>query len=315
MGSSYNRPYFNNLNGLFFKDNQICLSIPIPTLDEEEVEDPDLEHILFQDNLHNIKSQINEVNSKLAYLNLELEDNYYDGVSIVLNDSRELFDEMNQKWKFDEIDQKQFIDEFRNELADDYNIVFEFIKNKFENGELDIYSESRGCGWSMDSAISYDDAINELNKAKEHFDEMLNLIQLNVDKIKNFNITISDKYYFDSTCDEVNAVDRELIENVWIENGIDSISDYTFHNCTNLKSIEIPSSVKYIGDSAFENCESLESIEIPNSVLCIGPYAFHNCESLESITIPEQFKYELDEIGIDESKVKVEFTKSNEREM
>ena len=314
MGSSYNRLYFNNLNGLFFKDNQICLSIPITTFDEEEV-DSDLEDILFQDNLHNIKSQINEVNSKLAYLNLELEDNYYDGVSIVLKDSRELFDEMNQKWEFDEIDQKKFIDEFRNELADDYNIVFKFIKNKFENGELDMYSESRYLGLTMESRISYDDAINELNKAKEHFDEMLNLIQLNVDKIKNFNITISDKYYFDSTCDEVNAVDRELIENVWIENGIDLISDYTFLDCTNLKSIEIPNSVEKIGECAFKNCINLKSIEIPNSVEKIGACAFENCESLESITIPATFKYELDELGIDESKVKVEFTKSNEREM
>lgn len=279
MGSSYNRSYFNNLNGLFFKDNQICLSIP-SSIDDEESTD------YFVYDLNYIKSEIDRVNSKLGYLNLSIEDNYYDGVSIVLNDSKELFDETNQKWEFDEINKKEFIDMFRNELADDYNIVFEFIKNKIENDELEMYSESRGCGWSADSAISYDDSINKLNEAKEHFEKMLSFIQLDVNKIKNLNITISDKYYFDSTCVEVNAVDRELIENVWIENGIDLIDAYTFEDCKNLKSISIPDSVTKIGVGAFKGCENLKSIEIPNSVEEIGEEAFEYCESLVSIIIP-----------------------------
>lgn len=155
-------------------------------IDDEESTD------YFAYDLNYIKSEIDIVNSKLAYLNLSIEDNYYDGVSIILNDSRELFDEMNQKWKFDGTIEKEFIDMFRNELADDYNIVFEFIKNKIENGELEMNSESRVCSWSMESAISVDDSISKLNEAKEHFEKMLNSIQLDVNKIKNLNITISN---------------------------------------------------------------------------------------------------------------------------
>lgn len=39
-----------------------------------------------------------------------------------------------------------------------------------------------------------------------------------------------------------------------------------------------------IGDSAFYNCTSLASITIPNSVTSIGQSAFYGCSSLTSVT-------------------------------
>ena len=47
------------------------------------------------------------------------------------------------------------------------------------------------------------------------------------------------------------AYDNSKIKKVVIANGITSIGAYAFSGCTNLASIEIPSSVTSIGDSAF----------------------------------------------------------------
>jgi len=71
---------------------------------------------------------------------------------------------------------------------------------------------------------------------------------------------------------------------------ITSIGIQAFYNCTNLKSVTIPSSVTSIGESAFGSCTSLESVTIPSSVTSIGEAAFGSCTSLESLTIPSSVK-------------------------
>jgi hypothetical protein len=101
--------------------------------------------------------------------------------------------------------------------------------------------------------------------------------------------------------------------------GLTSISNYTFHACTNLLSVTIPENVTSIGNYAFYNSYALENIIvasnnttfdsrdncnaiiktttnelilgckntiIPNNVSKIGSYAFCNCSGLTSITIP-----------------------------
>ena len=79
---------------------------------------------------------------------------------------------------------------------------------------------------------------------------------------------------------------NKAIKTVKIQNGVTSIGDYAFDNCTSLTSIEIPSGVTSIGDGAFAYCTSLTSIEIPSGVTSIGNSAFKNCTSLASIEIP-----------------------------
>ena len=69
-----------------------------------------------------------------------------------------------------------------------------------------------------------------------------------------------------------------------IPNGVTSIGNYAFNNCSNLTSITIPNSVTSTGDAAFQNCSSLTSITIPDSVTGIGNSAFQNCSSLTSVT-------------------------------
>ncbi len=79
---------------------------------------------------------------------------------------------------------------------------------------------------------------------------------------------------------------REFIRTVDIKNGVTTIGDYAFYNCSSLISVTIPNSVIRIGDRAFYNCASLQSIAIPNSVTSIENGAFKFCDSLQRITIP-----------------------------
>ncbi len=66
------------------------------------------------------------------------------------------------------------------------------------------------------------------------------------------------------------------IKQIKIHNGVTSIGDDAFSDCTNVESITIPNSVTNIGNWAFWNCTSLASVTIPDSVTSIGLFAFNS---------------------------------------
>ena len=80
-----------------------------------------------------------------------------------------------------------------------------------------------------------------------------------------------------------NALLTELI----ITDGVTSIKDYAFFNCTSLTSVKIFDEVTSIGDCAFAYCTELTSVAIPNGVISIGDSAFYWCCRLRSIELPE----------------------------
>ncbi len=84
---------------------------------------------------------------------------------------------------------------------------------------------------------------------------------------------------------------KNSITSAIIENGVTSIGNYAFSDCTSLVSVTIPDSVTSISGSAFEGCTSLASVTIPDSVTTIGEYAFYGCKSLTSVTIGNGVKY------------------------
>ena len=80
---------------------------------------------------------------------------------------------------------------------------------------------------------------------------------------------------------------RKDIVSATIPEGVTTINNYAFENCSSLASVTIPKGVTYIGASAFENCRSLTSVTIPDGVTTIKQYAFDGCSSLASVTIPK----------------------------
>lgn len=69
-----------------------------------------------------------------------------------------------------------------------------------------------------------------------------------------------------------------------IPDGVTSIVDNAFYNCSSLTSVTIGDGVTSISYQAFIGCSSLTSITIPDSVTSISNSAFSGCSSLTDIT-------------------------------
>ena len=67
---------------------------------------------------------------------------------------------------------------------------------------------------------------------------------------------------------------REKVKRIIIDDGVTTIGEFAFYNCSALTSVTIPNSVTKIGSSAFTYCSALTSVTIPNSVTEIGGRAF-----------------------------------------
>ena len=70
-----------------------------------------------------------------------------------------------------------------------------------------------------------------------------------------------------------------------VEPGVTSIGNSAFRYCTNLLTIELPTSVKVIGHYAFQEAGLVQS-PLREGVEVIGMRAFFNCQGLASVTIP-----------------------------
>ena len=76
------------------------------------------------------------------------------------------------------------------------------------------------------------------------------------------------------------------LSEISIPEGLKTIGGYAFSSCSNLSSISLPDSLTTIKSSAFHGCSSFSSISIPSNVTSIGQYAFHSCSGIKSISIP-----------------------------
>lgn len=152
------------------------------------------------------------------------------------------------------------------------------------NAESDNSDESSDSGtYSFDSDGNLETSEKEENNSSKKEDSLT--YSLDSDGL----LTVSGEgkmkdYAYDSQAPWYNI--REEIKKVVIANGITSIGDYAFYDCSSLTSIEIPNSVTSIGNFALVGCSSLTSVEISDSVTSIGVYAFRGCSSLISIEIP-----------------------------
>ncbi|MBR2232015.1 MAG: leucine-rich repeat domain-containing protein [Prevotella sp.] len=92
--------------------------------------------------------------------------------------------------------------------------------------------------------------------------------------ILNSNNIVSASYT-SSSCIS-NIFGRQVKEYVLGE-GVMSIGNNAFYDCSGLTSITISESVTSIGNNAFRGCSGLTSITIPKGVTSIGNYAFRGC--------------------------------------
>ena len=77
-----------------------------------------------------------------------------------------------------------------------------------------------------------------------------------------------------------------LVTELTIPDGVTSIDDYAFYNCTSLTSVSIGNRVTAINYAVFRGCTSLTSVTIGDNVTKIGNDAFYGCTNLTSIIIP-----------------------------
>ena len=80
---------------------------------------------------------------------------------------------------------------------------------------------------------------------------------------------------------------RTYIKRVVMQQGVTSIGDHAFWDCSGLTSVTIPDGVTSIGGDAFSGCAALTTVEIPNGVTAIGGSTFSNCIRLAKVTIPK----------------------------
>ena len=88
------------------------------------------------------------------------------------------------------------------------------------------------------------------------------------------NWELSDKQSNPLYCAKNLYLNNELVENLVIPDGVETIQPRTFWGADCITSLTIPSSVKKIGQKAFWFCVNLRSITIPSSVTTIENDAF-----------------------------------------
>lgn len=76
-------------------------------------------------------------------------------------------------------------------------------------------------------------------------------------------------------------------ENIYIDEGVDSLASYMFAECS-AKNITLPSTLQVIGEGVF-NASKIAGIEISGTVKSIGHYAFKDCTELAEVTFTEDF--------------------------
>ena len=90
--------------------------------------------------------------------------------------------------------------------------------------------------------------------------------------------------------DGQNATGDLVIPETVMHNGetytVTAIGEYAFGGCSNLTSVEFPSSLVSIGHMAFFQCSNLTSFEFPSSLESISDFAFGECNGITDVFIP-----------------------------
>ena len=78
---------------------------------------------------------------------------------------------------------------------------------------------------------------------------------------------------------------KEKIEKVVVEEGVTTIGNYAFYQCTNLDKIEFATTITSIGQSAFGKAKLSQELVVPGTIKSLGASAFAECTELTNITL------------------------------
>ena len=103
-----------------------------------------------------------------------------------------------------------------------------------------------------------------------------------------------DNYSYSATSGTVSPFMKNTqIKNIIIEEGVTSVGNFAFYNCTAATSVSLPESLTAIGENAFYQCRALKTLYVPDNVTRIGKNAFVRCENLAEVRLSEN----LTELG------------------
>lgn len=114
-----------------------------------------------------------------------------------------------------------------------------------------------------------------------------NLTEISVAE-ENSNFTSADGALYSKDKTKLYAYPNKRYTDVVIPDGVTTIMDGTFWECTNIKSISIPESVTTLQPFCFYSCENLTTINLPQNITSVPQGAFYYCESLESVVVPDK---------------------------
>ncbi|MBR5619800.1 MAG: leucine-rich repeat protein, partial [Clostridia bacterium] len=75
------------------------------------------------------------------------------------------------------------------------------------------------------------------------------------------------------------------ISEIEIRDGVTSLGNNAFANCTRLASVQMPDSLEDLGEGTFTNCVALPSIAIPDSVTELKENVFYNCTKIAKLEL------------------------------
>ena len=84
-----------------------------------------------------------------------------------------------------------------------------------------------------------------------------------------------------------NSTNGKRLRNVIISEGITTIGDFAFIDCTNLESVVLPETLTSLGDQTFIGCTSLKSINIPSKITKLGISGLFQEAAFTEFEIPE----------------------------
>lgn len=96
----------------------------------------------------------------------------------------------------------------------------------------------------------------------------------------------------DLTMDSENPLDDIIteIESIIIQEGITGIGNFTFRNCLNAETLQLPDSLKIIGKYAFAENYCLSEVKLPRNLEIIKEGAFNKDVNLRIQSFPESLK-------------------------